>query len=100
MRSVMTKLSLDNNMSPEQLYKDAQEAKKQGSHCGMSLVFSKGNKHPPGFPRGELLCETERGKLYSFSPDKVIRWLEKNGLIEPNAELRRAATGADKNRDA
>ena len=42
-------------MTPEQLYNDAVEAKGQGSHCGMSLVFSKGNKRPAGFPRGELL---------------------------------------------
>ena len=68
-------------MTPEQLYKDAVAAKEQGSHCGMSLVFSKSNKRPIGFPRGELLCETERGRVYSFSPDKVIKWLEKNGLI-------------------
>lgn len=69
-------------MTHEQLYKDALDAKKQGSHCGMSLVFSKGNKRPPGFPRGELLCETERGRVYSFNPDKVITWLKKNGLID------------------
>lgn len=68
-------------MTPEQLYKDACEAKEQGAHVGMSLVFKTGQKRPIGFPRGELLCETERGRVYSFDPDKVIAWLKKNNLI-------------------
>lgn len=68
-------------MTPEQLYKDALEAKAQGSICGMTLVFGKGRK-PNGFPRGELLSETERGKCYSFDPDKVIAWLKKNQLVD------------------
>lgn len=68
-------------MTPEQLYKDAIAAKEQGATCGMTLVFGRGMKKPPGFPRGELLCETERGRVYSFKPDKVIGWLTKNGLI-------------------
>ena len=68
-------------MTPEQLYKDAQEAKAQGSVCGMTLVFGLGAKKPKGFPRGELLSETERGRVYSFNPDKVLAWLAKNGLI-------------------
>jgi hypothetical protein len=68
-------------MTPEQLYKDALAAKEQGSTCGMTLVFGKGRK-PRGFPRGELLSETERGNCYSFNPDKVISWLKKNGLVD------------------
>ncbi len=68
-------------MTPEQLYKDACEAKEQGAHVGMSLVFQRGQKRPPGFPRGELLCETERGRVYSFDPDRVISWLKKHNLI-------------------
>ena len=69
-------------MTPEQLYTDAIEAKEQGAHVGMTLVFRRGQKRPSGFPRGELLCETERGNVYSFDPDKVIAWLKKNGLTE------------------
>lgn len=61
-------------MTLEQLYKDALDAKAQGAHCGMTLVF-KGRK-PKGFPRGELLCETDRGNVYSFDPDKVIAWVD------------------------
>ena len=68
-------------MTPEQLYKDALEAKEQGAHIGMSLVFPRGKKLPPGFPRGELLSETDRGRVYSFDPDKVIAWLKKHGLV-------------------
>lgn len=68
-------------MTPEQLYKDAQEAKAQGGVCGMTLVFGRGAKRPKGFPSGELLSETERGRVYRFNPDKVIDWLTKNGLI-------------------
>ena len=68
-------------MTHEQLYKDALAAKEQGAICGMTLVFGRGTKKPKGFPRGELLSETERGRVYSFDPDKVISWLTKNGLI-------------------
>ena len=68
-------------MTPQQLYKDAVNAKEQGAHCGMTLVFPKGVKRPKGFPRGELLCETARGRCYSFNPDKVLLWLKNNSLI-------------------
>lgn len=67
-------------MTPEELYKDAIGAKKQGAF-GITLVFRNGQKKPRGFPRGELLCESVDSKVYSFSPDKVIKWLEKNKLI-------------------
>ncbi len=73
-------------MTPEQLHKDAIEAKAQGAHVGVSLVFGKGQKRPPGFPRGELLCETEQGRVYSFEPDRIIAWLEKNNLIGSQQE--------------
>lgn len=69
-------------MTPEELLKDAREAKAQGAHCGVTLVFRRGQKRPQGFPRGELLCETDRGKVYSFDPDRIIRWLENKGLVQ------------------
>ncbi len=68
-------------MTPEQLYKDACEAKAQGSVCGMFLVFNRKGRKPKGFPRGDLLSETEHGSVYSFNPDKVIVWLIKNGFV-------------------
>jgi hypothetical protein len=69
-------------MTPEQLYKDAIEARAQGAHCGMTLVFGRRAKKPRGFPKGELLCETENGLVFSFDPDKVIKWLEKYKLVK------------------
>jgi hypothetical protein len=68
-------------MTPEMLYKDAIEAKEQKSY-GMSLFFPKGYKKPKGFPIGELMCETLQGRVYSYKPDKVIEWLNKNGIIK------------------
>lgn len=45
----------------------------------LTLVFPRGLRLPPGFPRGELLSETEaRGRVYSFSAAKVLTWLERN----------------------
>lgn len=70
-------------MTPDQLYKDALEAKQQGAVCGMTLVFPHGSKKPHGFPRGELLCETDTAKVYTINPDKVIKWLTDNGLVQP-----------------
>lgn len=69
-------------MTPEKLHKDALDAKAQGPFCGVTLVFPRGFKRPKGFPRGHLLSETERGNVYSFDPDRIISWLQKNGLIE------------------
>ena len=69
-------------MDPQQLYKDAIAAKEHGSVVGMTLGLTIGFKRPIGFPRGELLSETERGKVYSFDPYKIIKFLADNKLIE------------------
>lgn len=63
-------------MTLEELYRDAMRAKEQGSVVGVSLHFKKGFKRPTGFPRGELLNETEVGNLYAFNPDKIIAWVK------------------------
>ena len=65
-------------MTPQQLYNIALEAKQLGTR--ITLVFSKGDKRPAGFPRGELLSEAERGNVYSFDAGAVINWVKKNGL--------------------
>jgi hypothetical protein len=72
-------------MTPEELYSDAINARAQGSVIGMTLVFPRGFKRPPGFPRGELLCENSNGQnVYRFSPEKIIKWIEKNNLaVQP-----------------
>ncbi len=41
----------------------------------MVLVVRRGIK---GFPRGEFLCETERGMIRSFDPLKILEWVRKN----------------------
>lgn len=59
-------------MTPEQIYNDAIDAKKQGSSLGVTLLMS--GQRPKGFPRGEFLSDTGRGKLYRYDPDKIINW--------------------------
>ena len=71
-------------MTPEKLMADAKAAKESGSYVGMTLHLPRGFKRPKGFPRGELLSETERGRVYSFDPDKIISWLLDNGLCSPD----------------
>jgi hypothetical protein len=69
-------------VTPEKMLLEALAAKKQGAY-GMTLVLPIGFKRPAGFPRGEFLSETGRGKVYSFDPDKIINWL--NALpLPPN----------------
>ncbi|PHR99233.1 MAG: hypothetical protein COA78_25150 [Blastopirellula sp.] len=75
-------------MTPEKLFNDAMAAKDQGSVVGVSLAFPIGQKRPKGFPRGELLSETSRGKVYSFDPDKILSWLAKNNLIDNPTQQR------------
>ena len=64
-------------MTLEELYREAIEAKNEGSVVGVSLHFSSSFKRPAGFPHGELLNETARGRLYAFNPDKIIAWVKK-----------------------
>lgn len=70
-------------MNQNELLKCAREAKKGINTCTntMTLVLPFNFKRPKGFPRGELLSETERGRVYSFDPDKIIKWLAINNLI-------------------
>jgi hypothetical protein len=53
------------------------EAIKAGPNSSMSLILPNRFKRPKGFPRGELLCETPTGNVYSFDPDKIIKWLDR-----------------------
>jgi hypothetical protein len=50
-------------------------AKYSGNH--MTLILPK--KRPKGFPRGELMCDNGRDKVYSVSATKVLKWLKANG---------------------
>lgn len=48
----------------------------------VTFNFPRGHKLPPGFPRGELLSEVRGNANYAFKPEKVLRWLRENLLIE------------------
>ncbi len=48
----------------------------------VTLSTAKGLKMPPGFPRGDLLSETMQYTNRSYKPEKVLRWLRDNLLIE------------------
>jgi len=60
-------------MTLESLVADATAAIAAGSR--VTLVRQPGQKMPPKFPRGELLCENQSGELcYSYDPRKVLAW--------------------------
>ena len=80
-------------MTLEELYRDAMRAKENDSLIGVSLHFGKGCKRPAGFPRGQLLNETERGSLYTFNADKIIEWVKKQGAFTVNVPLKNEAQG-------
>lgn len=61
------------------MMKEATEAANAGQR--MTMVLPPKFKRPPKFPRGELLCETERGRVYTYDPLRVLAWLTANGLI-------------------
>lgn len=67
-------------MTPKQLFESANTAKANGTK--MTLVLPVRFKRPKGFPRGELMSDTEeRGKVYSFDPDKIINFLQMSKLL-------------------
>jgi hypothetical protein len=60
----------------------------------ITLTTERGQKMPPGFPLGELLSENKQWTNRSYKPEKVLRWLRDNLLIEAassTAPSRRAA---------
>jgi hypothetical protein len=49
----------------------------EGMGTDMTLVMPK--PIPVGWPRGELLCETEsRGRVYAYDPLKILKWCRNN----------------------
>jgi len=62
-------------MTLQELAKSANEC--IASKSRVTLVRKKGQKPPPGFPRGELLCENFSGDhCYSYDPVKIVKWIE------------------------
>lgn len=53
---------------------------------GVTLSTPKGQAMPHGFPRGELLSENRQFVNRSYKPEKVLRWLRENLLIEAVSE--------------
>lgn len=67
-------------MSPQQMATEALASMQAGTR--MTLVRIRGQKPPPKFPRGELMCENHDGRnVYSYDPAKVIAWLNEHRLI-------------------
>jgi hypothetical protein len=63
-------------MTLGELYVRAMAAKNSGGYLTLILP----TKRPPGFPRGELMCDNGRGdKVYSVNAGKVLKWLKANG---------------------
>lgn len=67
-------------MNPVTLRNLAKDAKGAGTR--MTLVVPQGTiTKLPGFPRGELLSDAEgKSPVYSYDPDKILAWLDRNGL--------------------
>jgi hypothetical protein len=67
-------------MTHSELASDTVAAIQAGTR--MSLMRRPKSKLPPGFPRGELMCENFDGtRVYSFDPARVLQWLHKTGLL-------------------
>ena len=45
-------------------------------YAGVTLVFPRGWKAPPKFPRGELLMQREFDNVRSIPSQKLLKWVE------------------------
>lgn len=71
-------------MTPQDIAEEAANAMAAG--MDMILVKRNGQKMPPKFPRGEFICENFDGsRCYSYSPIKVLAWLNAMGLVKVTA---------------
>jgi len=61
-----------------------------GAITNVTLITPKGQKMPPKFPRGQLLCEIERNgrkcHVRSYDAARVLAWLEMTGLINKETQ--------------
>ncbi len=67
-------------MKPEELGAVAVGAILAGTD--LTLHLPAGEKWPQGWPRGELLSVTERGRNYSFNPLKVLAFMQRLGKLD------------------
>ena len=76
-------------MKPEELGAVAVGAILAGTD--LTLHLPAGEKWPQGWPRGELLSVTERGRNYSFNPLKVLAFMQRLGKLSngqaPNVDV-------------
>lgn len=66
-------------MTPEIMAAQCAEVINTG---GTHVNFIKPAKMPKGFPMGELMCETDRGKVYQYDAMRVLAWMVSNGLAK------------------
>ena len=72
-------------MTPDSMAADARCAIAAGTRMTMTLLRGS-QRLLPGFPRGELLCESHDGRnVYSYDPARVLAWLGKHGLLSEDA---------------
>jgi hypothetical protein len=56
-----------------------------------SVNLVKPKRMPKGFPRGEFMCETHKGKVYQYDAVKVLTWMIMNGLAKVEEEAGKSA---------
>jgi hypothetical protein len=82
-------------MQPEQLGAACACAIISGTN--ITLVLPEGEKWPQSWPRGELLCVTDKGRAYSFDPLKILGALQKMAKLNNGyQQAAAAAPDADK----
>jgi len=83
-------------MTPREMEAACLAAMEQpGMMLGVTLTTPRGQKMPPGFPRGELLSESHQWVNRSYKPQAVLRWLRENMLIEAVSETAPSRTKTD-----
>lgn len=71
-------------MTPKEMRHQCVQALSLELKAKINVIFTvpKGTKFPKGFPRKELINETDHGgeilRRYAFDPLKVLAWLEEN----------------------
>ena len=74
-------------MNPKELEAMCLDQIAKGS-SKVTLSFPKGTRMPAGFPRGELLSENQQFTNRSVKPEKLLRWLREQMLIESRSKER------------
>tara|TARA_R110000868_G_scaffold74752_4_gene216282 strand:+ start:1170 stop:1394 length:225 start_codon:yes stop_codon:yes gene_type:complete len=66
-------------VKPEELKARAVAAILAGTD--LTLHLPKGAKFPKGWPRGDLLSVTDKGRNYSYDPLKLLAYIQKLGKL-------------------